>query len=60
MKVLTFNDMIYSVRNASPSIFLMEAVIQYLYSQLKEKKKIQNPKSTVFYLNKIYQLTVKV
>lgn len=43
MKVLTFNNMIYSVRTASPSIFLMEAVIQHLYSQLKEKKKNTKP-----------------
>lgn len=59
MKVLTFNNMIYSVRTASPSIFQMEAVIQYFTHSLK-KKKIQNPKSTVFCLNKTYQFTVKV
>lgn len=58
MKVLIFNNMIFSVRTASLGIFLMEAVIQYLYSQFKEKN-IQNPKSTVFCLNKTYQLMLK-
>lgn len=38
MKVLIFNNMIFSVRTVSLGIFLMEAVIQYLYSQFKEKK----------------------